>query len=121
MQCGLFLTKHLFVFLFQCFAIVAVHTEEIRSSEVTSTASTEEFSANSKEVPAAADGVQDDEEDDDDEDDDDGEEEDDDQDQKHLLSATSFDELARELEQVRLNFKIAFQKEFNHLSFWSRS
>jgi TATA-binding protein-associated factor Taf7 len=102
LQCEPFLTKHS-VFLFQCFAIVAVHTEEIRSSEVTSTASTEEFSGNSKEeVPAAADRVQDDDDDDDDdEEDDDGEEEDDDQDQKHSLSASSFDELARELEQVR--------------------
>lgn len=116
--CDLFLTRHFFAFLFQCFAIVAVHTEEIHSSEVTSTASTEEFSANSKEVPAAAGGVQDDEEDDDDEDDDDGEEEDDDQDQKHSLSATSFDELARELEQVRLNFETAFQNYFNLFSFW---
>jgi len=66
-----------------------VQSEEVRSSEATSIASTEEFSANSKEAPAER--AEDEEEGE-------GEEEGDDD---RKLSVSNLDELARELEQVR--------------------
>jgi hypothetical protein len=78
--------------LFQCFAIVAVHSQEALSSEITSTASTEDFSTNSREVPTE--GV----EEDDDDDGEDGEERE--STEVHKLAATSLDELAKELEEV---------------------